>query len=248
MDGSGEVMSKSKGNVVSPMDLVETRGVDVTRLGMFFTAPSEKEVLWSDDTLTGVEKFALNKFYPLIAAYRGSKPDLKQCFKREELSDIDWNLYIKLNQTIKKVTESFQKLQFNTAIAALMELARDFEPEKTSNDRLNDCAILKAIQLAAPMIPHMTEEMWQAAGFKESVFKSGWPVHDPEAIVGDMIEIAVQVNGKLRDSVMVPADAEQDVVEAAAFESQKVLNFTENKQIIKKIYVKGRILNIVVKG
>ena len=248
MDSKGEVMSKSKGNAVSPIALTEERGVDVARLAMFFTAPSEKEVLWSDDSVTGVEKFAISKFYPLIASYRGSSPDLKQHFKRDDLTEYEWGLYIKLNQTIKKVSESFERLQFNTAVAALMELTRDFVPEKVNNAALNDSVILKAVQLAAPIIPHMAEEMWQQAGFDSSIFKSGWPEYDPEAVVGDEIEIAIQVNGKLRDSVMVAADADQETVEKAAFGSQKVLKFTENKEVVKKIYVKGRILNIVVRG
>lgn len=248
MDSKGEVMSKSKGNVTSPMELVEQRGVDVTRLAMYFAAPSDKEVLWSNEYLTGVEKFSLNKFYPMAAAYRGANPDLKQHFKRDGLSDYEWSLYIKLNQTVKKASESFDRLQFNTAIAALMELARDFDDSRVSDDKLNDTVILKAIQLAAPMVPHMAEEMWSACGFTDSVFKSRWPDYDPEAVVGDEIEIAIQVNGKLRGSVIVPADADQETVEMAAFENPKVLNFTENKQIIKKIYVKGRILNILVKG
>ncbi|UCG61848.1 MAG: leucine--tRNA ligase [Candidatus Zixiibacteriota bacterium] len=248
MDSKGEVMSKSKGNVISPMELVANHGVDVTRLGMFFVAPSDKEVLWSNDTLTGVEKFAINKFYPLVNCLRGSQPDLKQYFNRDKLSADEWKLYIKLNQTVKKASDSVEKLQFNTAISALMELTRDFEPEKVSNEALNDYVILKAIQLAAPMIPHMSEEMWRQAGFEDSVFRSDWPAHDPNAVIGDTIEIAVQVNGKLRDSVSVAADAGQEDVERAAFESPKVVRFTENKDIIKKIYVKGRILNIVVKG
>ena len=108
--------------------------------------------------------------------------------------------------------------------------------------------ILKAIQMAAPMVPHMAEEMWQITGHESSVFKSEWPQYDPGAVVGDEIEIAVQVNGKLRGSVMVAADADQETVETAAFKSQKVRNFTDNKEIVKKIYVKGRILNIVVRG
>ncbi|UCE23528.1 MAG: leucine--tRNA ligase [Candidatus Zixiibacteriota bacterium] len=248
MDSKGEVMSKSKGNAVSPITLTEERGVDVARLAMFFTAPSEKEVLWSDDSVTGVEKFAISRFYPLIGLYRGSNPDLKQYFKREDLNEYEWGLYIKLNQTIKKVSESFDRLQFNTAVAALMELTRDFVPDRVSNTVLNDSVILKAVQLAAPMIPHMAEEMWQQAGCKGSVLKSGWPGYDPEAVTGDEIEIAVQVNGKLRDSVMVAADADQETVEKVAFESPKVLRFTENKEIVKKIYVKGRILNIVARG
>jgi len=238
MDSKGEVMSKSKGNVTSPMELAEQRGVDVTRLAMFFAAPSEKEVLWNNEYLTGVEKFSINKFYPMA----------KQHFKRAGLSDYERNLYIKLNQTVKKVSESCDRLQFNTAVAALMELTRDYDAGKVTNNELNDAVILKAIQMAAPLIPHMAEEMWGAAGFKQSVFKSAWPEYDPAAVVGDEIEVAVQVNGKLRASVNVPADADQETVERAAFDNQKVRNFTDNKEIIKKIYVKGRILNIVVRA
>jgi leucyl-tRNA synthetase len=248
MDAHGEVMSKSKGNVVSPIALTDERGVDVTRLAMYFTAPSEREVLWSDDSITGVEKFILNKVYPLSDSYRDSKPDLKQYFKRDGLSDDEWQLYVKLNQTIRRINEDFERLQFNTSIAAMMELLRDFQPDKIKSDSLNDYVILKTIQLIAPMAPHLAEELWEKCGFSQSVFKSGWPAFDPEAVVEDTIQIAVQVNGKLRDSVSVPADSDQETVEKAAFESAKLQAHTEGKQIIKKIYVKGRILNIVVKG
>ncbi|MEW5995593.1 MAG: class I tRNA ligase family protein, partial [Candidatus Zixiibacteriota bacterium] len=247
MDAQGQVMSKSRGNVISPTSLMQERGVDVTRLAMFFVAPSEKEVFWSDESVTGVEKFVLNRFFPLTRYYRGSAPDLKQYFKQKELSEYEWQLYLKLNQTIKRVTVDSEKLQFNTAVAALMELARDFESDKISNDEFNDYVILKAIQLIAPMAPHLAEEMWEMCGQTESVFKSGWPQYDPNAVVGDTIEIAVQVNGKLRDSVQVPADADQATVEQAAFARERVKVHTEGKQIVKKIYVKGRILNIVVK-
>jgi leucyl-tRNA synthetase len=248
MDAKGEVMSKSKGNVVSPIGLMEARGIDVTRLGMFFTAPSEKEVLWNSDTLTGVEKFVLNKMYPIIRAYRGSRPDLKCHFKQDQLDGYERSIYVKLNQTIKKVSDSIDRLQFNTAISAVMELVRDFEPEKISRDELSDQIVLKSIQLIAPMAPHLAEELWELAGFCDSVFKSGWPTHDPEAIVGDTIEVAVQVNGKLRDSIQIPADSDQAGVEAVAFASPKVQSFTAGKQIIKKVYVPGRLLNIVIKG
>ena len=210
--------------------------------------PSEKEVLWSSDTITGVEKFALNKFYPMISTYRDAKADLKCYFKSGELSDFEWDLYIKLNQTIKKASESFDKLQFNTAIAALMELARDYDASKIKNDKFNDYVILKAIQMSAPLIPHMAEHMWEMAGYKESIFKSSWPEFDPDAIIGDTIEVAIQINGKLRDTVQVSADADQSVVEKAAFDSEKIKSHTADKQIVKIIFVKGRILNIVVKG
>jgi leucyl-tRNA synthetase len=248
MDSHGEVMSKSKGNVVSPITLMEQRGTDVTRLAMFFTAPSEKEVLWSSDSITGVEKFVLNRMMPIVKDYRGSRFDLKRYFKLESLDEYERSIYVKLNQTVKRVAESYDRLQFNAAIAAVMELTRDYDSSKITNDELNDQIILKSVQMIAPMAPHIAEEIWEMAGFRQSIFKSGWPEHDPAAVVGDTIEIAVQVNGKLRDSIVVPAGADQAQVETAAMESSKVRGFTDGKEILKKIYVAGRLLNIVVKG
>lgn len=248
-DSHGEIMSKSKGNVVSPMDIMHVHGVDVSRLAMFFTAPSDKEVMWSNEAfIPGVEKFTYNKFYPLIDSFRKSATDLKYYFNKDELSGDEWKLYIKLNQTIQKVVDSYEKLQFNTAISALMELVRDYKPDIIKNDLLNDSVILKTIQLAAPMIPHMAEEMWHKLGNDNSIFKSDWPVFDPDAIIGDSIEIGVQINGKLRDTISIPVDAEQNIVEEIAFKSEKVQTHTKDKEIIKIIYVKGRIFNIVVKG
>ncbi len=248
MDAHGEVMSKSKGNVVSPIGLMDERGIDVSRLAMFFVAPSDKEVLWSDKTIVGVEKFLINRMFPLTEDLRGARPDLKRYFKDSELSDYEYAIYVKLNQTIKKVNDSFERLQFNTAISALMELTRDYEPEEITNDELNDQIVLKSIQMIAPLAPHLAEEMWQTAGFEQSVFKSQWPTFDPEATVGDTVEIAVQVNGKLRDTIVVPADADQPAVEEAGLDSERVQAHIEGKTIVKKIYVPGRILNIVVRG
>ncbi len=246
-DETGKVMSKSKGNTVSPGPLMDEYGTDVTRLAMFFTAPTEKEVLWSGATVVGVQKFVHNKLFPSIENYRGSNPDLKQRFNLDEMNENERSIFVKLNQTIKRVSDDIVRLQFNTAIAALMELLREYDSARISSDQLNDCLVLKTIQLSAPLAPHLAEELWHQAGFEESVFRSDWPVHDPGAIVSDLIEIAVQVNGKLRDTVRVATDADQAAVEQAAFESEKVQARIEGKQIVKKIFVKGRILNIVVK-
>jgi len=248
LDETGEVMSKSKGNVVSPITLIDRHGVDVSRLAMFFTKPSEKEVAWSDDVIVGPEKFFLNKMYPLIKQYRGTRPDLKRYFKVETLSENERTLYIKLNQTVKRANDDYERLQFNTVIAAVMELVRDYDSSKVSNDELNDQVILKSIQLLAPLAPHLAEELWEMAGFNESVFKSSWPLYDQSAVIGDTIEVAIQVNGKLRDSVQVPVDADQAAVERAAESSSKVTAFVAGRQTVKKIYVPGRLLNIVVKG
>ncbi len=248
MDAEGEVMSKSKGNVVSPIELMRTRGIDVSRLAMFFTAPSEMPVLWSDDSVTGVEKFTHNRFWPLAESYRGTTDALKQSLSRDGLSGYERDIYVKLNQTIKRVDEDSEKLQFNTCIAALMELVREYDASKISSDTLNDRVILTAIQLIAPMAPHLAEELWQRCGQEGSVFRSAWPSADPEALTGDQVTIAVQVNGKLRDTIAVAADAGQGDIEAVALGSSRVQQHTDGKAVVKKIYVPGRLLNIVVKG
>ncbi|MBU8933137.1 MAG: leucine--tRNA ligase [candidate division Zixibacteria bacterium] len=246
-DAKGEVMSKSKGNVVSPIEVMNNNGVDVSRLAMFFTAPSEKEVMWSDDFIVGVQKFATNKLFPLIDSYRGTKPDLKKLVRIDGLSDYERQIYVKLNQTIKRVTEDFPRLQFNTSIAAMMELLRDYRPNKVQSDQLNDQIVLKSIQLMAPLTPHLAEDLWSRAGYDESIFKSAWPEYDPAAMVADTIKVAVQINGKLRDTVCVAPEATQDEVETVARNSEKLQAYTEGFEIVKVIYVKGRILNLVVK-
>jgi len=249
LDAEGDVMSKSKGNVVSPIDLVESRGVDIGRLAMYFVAPSDRPLSWSTEgSIAGPEKFLATKLYPMLEDFRDSDPDLKRYFKSDQLTVSERDIYIKLNQTIKRVSESFDRLQFNTAISALMELVRDYNPGSIKNDQLNDQIILKTVQMIAPMAPHVAEEMWQLAGFTESVFTSEWPEFDPAAIVGDMIEIAVQVNGKLRASVSVPVGCDQATAEAAALADPKVQTHIGGKPIVKKIYVPGRLLNIVVRG
>jgi len=248
-DVEGDVMSKSKGNVVSPMDLIEERGVDVSRLAMFFAAPSDRPIAWdTDEYLTGPEKFVHSRLYTLVEVLRDVQPDLKRYFKVDALTKSERSIYIKLNQTIRRVSQSFERLQFNTAISALMELVRDFQPDQIISDDLNDQIILKTIQMIAPLAPHLAEEMWELAGFEQSVFLSNWPEYDPDAVVGDTIEIAVQVNGKLRGSVMVPAGCDQSTAEEAAFQDPKIQSYTGEKQIVRKIFVPDRLLNFVVKG
>ena len=248
-DSNGEVMSKSKGNVVSPMELFEEHGVDVSRLAMFFAAPSDRPVGWDTrEFVTGPEKFVYGRLYPMVESYRHSDVDLKHYFKSNALTADERKVYIKLNQTIKRASESFERLQFNTAISAVMELTRDFEAVEIKSDHLNDAVILKTIQLIAPLAPHLAEEMWKLCGFNESVFKSSWPIFDPEAVIGDVIKVAIQVNGRLRGTVEVPVGSEKAPVEEAAKENEKVQAHLDGKKIIKVIYVPGRLLNFVVKG
>jgi leucyl-tRNA synthetase len=247
MDSKGEVMSKSKGNVVSPIGLMENRGIDISRLAMFFTAPTEKEVSWSEDFLVGPEKFILNRFYPMANSYRGTSPDLNQYFKSEFLDEYERQIYIVLNQTIKRVNDNFESLQFNTAISALMQLLRDFDPQRIKNDDLNDYLILKAIQLMAPLAPHLAEEMWQQCGQRTSVFKSQWPEYDPKAVAFETVQIAIQINGKLRSEITIARDTEESEVIEAAKKDNKVIPYIESGRLIKAIYVPNRLVNLVIK-
>jgi leucyl-tRNA synthetase len=246
-DARGEVMSKSKGNLVSPTGVMESNGIDISRLGMFFTAPAEKEVVWADEVMVGIAKFVKNRFYPMLNNYRGTKPDLKSYFKLGDLSDYEKSTYIELNRTIRRVGEDIERLQFNTAISALMELERDYSPDKIKNGNLNDYIILKSIQLMAPMAPHLAEEMWEICGGEFSVFQSNWPGYDPEAIHFDMVNIAVQINGKLRSAIQIARDSSEAEVFAAATREPKVMSYIEGKEIVKKIYIRNRLVNIVVR-
>ncbi len=247
-DSNGEMMSKSKGNVVSPIGLMETRGIDVTRLGMFFTAPSEKEVYWSDHVITGVEKFLTKKFYTITDKFRNTDViDLKCYFNIDKMSGVDKDIYIKLNQTIKRVGDDYERLQYNTAISALMEFVRDFLAVDLTDEKLSNYIILKTIQLIAPMAPHIAEEMWSICGQTTSVFKSEWPKYDDSATAFDSVTIAVQVNGKLRGQVDTTRDSSEDDILAMAMDQAKVKSFTDGKTIIKKIYIPNKILNLVVK-
>ncbi len=247
MDANGELMSKSAGNVVSPIDLLERRGIDITRLSMFFTAPADRQISWSNDYIVGVEKFITNRFYPIIEFYRGTNPDLKKYFRQMNLDKYEKDIYIKLNQTIKRVNDDYNYMQFNTAISSLMELVRDYESPKISNNDLNDYLILKSILLIAPMAPHLAEEMWQKCGRKDSVFDGNWPDYDKNALQFDLVNIAVQINGKVRGEIQAVRDiSEAEVLEKARSEP-KVAEYLKGKEIIKKIYVANKLINIVIK-
>jgi len=247
-DANGEVMSKSKGNVISPIGLMENRGIDISRLGMFFTAPSEKEIYWSDDVLTGIEKFLMGKFFVITAEFDKAKSiDLKCYFNQEKLSAIDNKIYIKLNKTIKRISEDYERLQFNTAISALMEFIRDFQAEKIDNADLKNYCVVKAIQLIAPMAPHMAEEMWQICGQAGSIFKSEWPIYDKNAIAYNRVVIAIQINGKLRGQIEMDRNSSEDDILTMALGESKIKSYVDGKAIIRKIYVPNKILNLVIK-
>ena len=244
LDHNGEVMSKSKGNAVSPIDLMNKNGVDVSRIAVYFAAPSEKEIVWTGEGTIGASRF-LKRIYDL--ALRTKIKELNRKFKLEDLSDDDKITYKKLHQTIKKVSEDIYILQFNTAIASMMEFLNQFQSVDSETSQIYAYCVEKLTQILAPFAPHLAEELWKNFGHKESVFKSQWPKYDKGAVLEEQVTVVVQVNGKLRATLEVPLNTEKEKIERMALESDKVKNFIKDKHIIKTIHVANKLINLVVK-
>jgi leucyl-tRNA synthetase len=226
-------MSKSRFNVVPPDELIDRYGADTERVYTLFIAPPEKEAAWSDDGVIGAYRF-LNRVWnmgiQLLSEARGPRP--------EASGD---RVVRKMHQTIDAVTRRFERFEFNTAISALMEFSNVLAEAPASD------AYLVLLQLLHPLAPHMTEEMWEMLGNKGFVLTSKWPVADRALMVEDVVTIVVQVNGKLRGQIEVPNPPAEDVVMAAVKSNDKVQAWLAGKQVVKTIYVPGKLVNIVVR-
>jgi leucyl-tRNA synthetase len=245
----GEVskMSKSKLNTVSPAEMVEKYGADATRLYVLFAAPPEAEFEWKTEGIEGAYRF-LRRVFQLIT---DKKEELSKEWPKEGLSEEGKELRRKAHQTLKKVTEELSsRFKLNTAIAATMELFNkisSFEP-KTDGDR---GALKEAVELLLfmlhPFTPHVTEELWQTLGHQELLTQQKWPKVDPSALKAEEVEIPVQVNGKVRAVIRVPAEATEEEVKELALKEPKVAKAIEGKQVVKFIYRPKRIVNVVVR-
>jgi leucyl-tRNA synthetase len=244
LDYKGEVMSKSKGNVVSPLELMESNGVDVSRIAMYFAAPSEREVLWTDEALVGASRF-LNRIYRFAETIENK--EINQNVNLSTLSSNDTRSYKKLQQTIKKISEDIQTLQLNTAIASMMEFLNEFQALDHTKSQIYAHCIEKLAQILAPFAPHLAEEIWERLGHKESIFKSVWPQYDKEAIVEETITFVVQVNGKLRANFETLLNISEEQAKELAFSQDKVKPHIQGKQIVKTIFVPNKLINIVVR-
>ena len=245
----GSKMSKSKGNVVAPGEIISKYGADTARLFILFAAPPERDLEWSDQGVEGAFRF-LSRVWRLVAQYEGiiagaTTYDVASLTKEEkELRRI-------LHHTIKKVTEDIDKrYNFNTAISAIMELVNAVYAIKDASAMSG--ALMKEIvgvllRLLAPFAPHMTEELWAQLGEEGSVHKAAWPTFDPSALVQDEVEIVLQINGKVRDKVLLPATATKEEMETLALAQPRVQGFIGDKQVVKVICVPKKLVNIVVK-
>ena len=245
MDGSK--MSKSKGNTVSPVELVENYGADTARLFILFAAPPERDLEWSEQGVEGCFKF-LNRVYRLVDELA---PVTKLDHEFGNLTKADKDMRAKTNNTLKKVTEDLNdRFGFNTAIAALMELINDLYKYKELDDR-NDAVIKEAIEavvvILAPFAPHLGEELWLMIGKEASVFDIAWPEYDKSAIQLDEVEIIVQVNGKVRNKINAPVGIDQETMKDLALNDEKIKEFIEDKDVVKVIAIPSKLVNIVVK-
>ena len=243
----GGKMSKSVGNVVSPEEIVGKYGADTARLFILFAAPPEKDLEWSDQGVEGSYRF-LKRVWTIVGTYQDLAKENKGSLSSEETA-----LRRKLHQTIKKVTEDLDgKFAFNTAISAVMELVNDMYRFADAHEAIEESLAKELgrnlLILLAPFVPHMTEELWQDMGEKEeSVHAASWPSYDESALVVDEVELAVQVNGKVRATIAVPVAMDKDEIAEKAKALPEVAKFTEGKTIVKVIVVPKRIVNIVVK-
>ncbi|MBP1736723.1 MAG: Leucyl-tRNA synthetase [Oscillospiraceae bacterium] len=228
----GEKMSKSRGNVVNPNDIVEQYGADTMRLHIMFIGDFEKAVSWSNEAVKGSKRF-LDRVWNLGESCADS---LEQTPANEA----------GIHKTIKKVTADIEELKFNTAIAAMMGLVNDFYANGCTKGDMKPLLLL-----LSPFAPHIAEELWELLGFAASegamACRQGWPVYDEGKTVEQEVTLAVQVGGKLKATVTVPMDSEQDTVVAAAMTDAKVAKLSEGMELVKIILVKNKLVNLIFK-
>ncbi|RDI92510.1 leucyl-tRNA ligase [Thermosipho africanus Ob7] len=248
----GWKMSKSKGNVVSPDDMIEKYGADTLRTYILFMAPPEKDAEWSDAGIEGVHRFLKrlwNNIYSVLEKIKNVSAE-----KIELKNKLEKDLRRKLHQSIKKITEDIEGgFKFNTAIAGLMELNNSFSDylNKTEEKDLNLPLLRELVEklalILSPFAPHMAEEIWHDLGNDTLIVNEEWPKYDEKALEVDEVTVIIQINGKVRGKINVDVNADEETVKKIAFEEPKVSSYIEGKEIVKVIYVKNKLLNIVVK-
>jgi leucyl-tRNA synthetase len=246
-------MSKSKKNVVDPEDLIERYGADTVRMFCLFASPPERDLEWSDQGVDGSFRF-LHRVWRLVdenlEALRKATPCGGEGTLPEDLKD----LHRKTHQTIKKVTNDIEdRFHFNTAISAVMELVNDIHKVLAGAEKDSDLkwsvlkeAVEATVVLLSPVVPHMTEELWRMTGHEDLLLNVPWPAFRAEALEVEKRLIVLQVNGKVRDRIEVPASFTEKEIEAAALANERVLNFVGSKPVKKVIVVGQKLVNVVV--
>lgn len=250
----GAKMSKSKGNVVDPGEIMAKFGADTTRLFILFAAPPEKDLEWSDTGVEGSQRF-LNRVWRLVAEnIEGIKDNTNVQLDFAELDSREQELYRQLHHTLKRVTEDIgERFNFNTALSAIMELTNaiyhyqnQVKPAELNYQLLAE-VIAKLLLLLAPFAPHITAELWSELGHQERIDRQQWPDYQQRVLQKDQVTVVVQVNGKVRDKVVLEAALSQEQLEEIVLARPKIKGYTTGKQVVKVIVIPGKLVNIVVK-
>jgi leucyl-tRNA synthetase len=242
----GVKMSKSAGNTVDPQDLLERYGADTVRLFMMFTAPPDQALEWSDSGVAGANRF-LKRLWKTVAEHvdAGGAAAVTGDAAEQAVS-----LRRKLHETIAKVSDDIgRRYTFNTAVAAVMELLNAINRTDGDADGVSVVrheALEAIVLMLSPIVPHITHELWRALGHAGAIVDQPWPRVDESALAQEAVEVVVQVNGRLRARVTVPADAAEETVIAAALADENVQRHIEGKTVRKTIYVPGKLVNVVV--
>jgi leucyl-tRNA synthetase len=242
----GAKMSKSKGNVVDPQGLIDKYGADTVRLFSMFAAPPEQSLEWSESGVDGAYRF-LKRLWKLVATHVAAGELV--ALDVAALTDTQKAVRRKTHETIAKVSDDYGRRQtFNTAVAAVMELSNELSAltgEQAQDRAVAQEALCAMVQMLAPIVPHICHQLWQELGASESVVDAGWPAVDSAALVRDSIEMAVQVNGKVRAQMEVGAEANRESIEELALQQDNVQKFLDGVTVRKVIVVPGRLVNIV---
>jgi leucyl-tRNA synthetase len=254
--GPFEKMGKSKNNGVDPNEMIPVYGADATRLFVLFAAPVENDLRWQEAGIDGALRF-LRRVYSFVHRWRDAFGGVAaEAGAAGEFSLEAHNLRHETHRTIERVTNDFEGLRYNTAVAAMMELSNvlgDFKPRPGAASASDLFAVRETLEalvlMLAPLAPHAAEELWESLGHAGGLLGSGarWPAFDARLARRDEVEIAVQVNGKLRGRVSVSAEASEEETRAAALSDERVRAWTEGKQVVKTVVVPGRLVNVVVK-
>jgi leucyl-tRNA synthetase len=253
---NGAKMSKSRGNVVSPDDMIARYGADATRMYALFAAPPDRDLEWQEEGVAGISRF-LGRVYRLGMRYGSALRSRQGHPPTQPDSPLAQALLRKLHQTIRKITQDFAgRWHFNTCIAAVMELVNEItgaepglaEMPAEASAQLMAAILPSLILLLAPFAPYLAAELWsESGGAAGAVFRQPWPGFDPDLAREDELEVPVQVNGKLRAVVKLPLDAGSEDMQRAALAEARVQAAIAGKQVVKVVVVPGKLINIVVK-
>jgi leucyl-tRNA synthetase len=245
----GAKMSKSRGNVVDPHFFMENYGADVFRMYLMFMGPYELGGDWSDKGIVGVDRF-VQRVYSMFEANAGIAKEYsaKAGYELSELSEIEKSVYRKVNQSIHKLDVEIDNFRFNTAVAALMELSNEMKNLSECSKELSLYALERLAVMVSPLAPHLGEECWKLLGKEKSLYQSPiWFDVDKKALSVDSITIVVQINGKVRSKIDLPANVTEADVKKAVYTDEKVKVYTDGKTVVKEIYIPNKIYTIVIK-